>query len=677
MLRAVIYCRCSTEEEAQQDALAQQVQESRRSVRQQGWLLVDEYIEAKSGTTTTKRKEYNRLCEDLEKDKFDIIQIKTQDRLMRNTKDWYLFIDRLLTNEKRLYIYLEQKFYTPDDALITGIKAILAEEFSKELSKKINNAHYHRQRDGGKYILPSQTYGLKKNPDGEIILVEEEVRAIKEIFHLCKKMGCNSIAHYLEESGFRDRNGKPFKTEAIRKIIRNPIRCGTVVQNQRHYDFQSKKMIRMPEQDWVIHKNVVPAAVTEAEWREANDAMDQRAEKGNRNRAGGKAQGRYKGKYVLSGKIRCGECGSLYYRKNRRKKIDGMPVAEWCCRRYLENGRNQKRRENLRKTERSPGKGCDNIHLEEDSLFRLLEKLCGKSAAKDESDDFIIIEKTMSVLRDVLRQNDGNSQVNLIQKELEKCEGQNQKLLDKLLTDVISDQDYKRKRAEIEDKIHQLKEKQNQFHGKENPQLLTEQRLQRIRKRLEAGAVRQAIMEEIVESIEIITVFPGKLQITFQENTAFWMDEQTLEKSAVSAEKRQALVIYDVPLEEDFSYASQKEAECRRIIEYMAEDPTITARQIALKEEISLSAAQARIRKLKRKGKVFFDGKGGHGQWVICEDNKMPKCHYPLAAQDLTGVDDQISQSTPGSKKFPDNYPDQTQPDIYLHITDDRRNRTG
>ena len=52
MLRAVIYCRCSTEEESQQDALIQQVQESRKSVQQQGWLLVDEYIEAKSGTTT-------------------------------------------------------------------------------------------------------------------------------------------------------------------------------------------------------------------------------------------------------------------------------------------------------------------------------------------------------------------------------------------------------------------------------------------------------------------------------------------------------------------------------------------------------------------------------------------------------------------------------------------------
>ena len=40
--------------------------------------------------------------EDLLKDKFDIIVIKSQDRLMRNTKDWYLFVDRLATEQKQL-----------------------------------------------------------------------------------------------------------------------------------------------------------------------------------------------------------------------------------------------------------------------------------------------------------------------------------------------------------------------------------------------------------------------------------------------------------------------------------------------------------------------------------------------------------------------------------------------
>lgn len=102
------------------------------------------------------RREYNRLYEDLEQNRFDVVVIKSQDRLMRNTRDWYLFSDRLNCAGKRLYFYLENTFYSPEDALLTGIKAILAEEYSRELSKKMNLAHQKRQQNNGKPVLTSK-----------------------------------------------------------------------------------------------------------------------------------------------------------------------------------------------------------------------------------------------------------------------------------------------------------------------------------------------------------------------------------------------------------------------------------------------------------------------------------------------------------------------------------------
>ena len=65
MMRAVIYCRCSTEEERQVDALKKQVEEARSCVYEQGWKLVDEFVESKSGTTSKGRREYSRLFEEL------------------------------------------------------------------------------------------------------------------------------------------------------------------------------------------------------------------------------------------------------------------------------------------------------------------------------------------------------------------------------------------------------------------------------------------------------------------------------------------------------------------------------------------------------------------------------------------------------------------------------------
>ena len=55
MKRALIYCRTSTTEESQVNALENQVEEAKSCVKAQGWLLVDTYVESRSGTTTQGR----------------------------------------------------------------------------------------------------------------------------------------------------------------------------------------------------------------------------------------------------------------------------------------------------------------------------------------------------------------------------------------------------------------------------------------------------------------------------------------------------------------------------------------------------------------------------------------------------------------------------------------------
>ena len=43
-MRAVIYARCSTEEESQKDALLNQEKEAKECVMRMGWTLVDTYL---------------------------------------------------------------------------------------------------------------------------------------------------------------------------------------------------------------------------------------------------------------------------------------------------------------------------------------------------------------------------------------------------------------------------------------------------------------------------------------------------------------------------------------------------------------------------------------------------------------------------------------------------------
>ena len=124
------------------------------------------------------RDDYQRLYEDLYEDLFDIVVIKDQERLQRNTLDWYLFINRVVQTGKLLFMYMDGKFYSPDDALITGVRAIIAEEFSRNLSKKLHNYHDHRiekARQGQEIALQGSgnVYGWDKK-DGKYYINPEQ-----------------------------------------------------------------------------------------------------------------------------------------------------------------------------------------------------------------------------------------------------------------------------------------------------------------------------------------------------------------------------------------------------------------------------------------------------------------------------------------------------------------------
>lgn len=614
--RAVTYNRCSTEEESQKDALVKQVQESKNCIHEQGWQLVDTYVEAKSGTTVKGRSEYNRLYQDLEQDKFDIIVIKSQDRLMRNTKDWYLFLDRMQKNRKKLYMYLEGKFYTPDDALITGIKAILAEEYSRELSKKINNAHRNRQKEGKNFVFTNQMYGLKKLPDRTIVVDEHEAEMIRMIFRLSANgYGTHSSSEILYQNGYKNRNGKKLTPSLIRNIIRNPIYKGTVVQNKRHYEFESKQTVNNPESEWIIHENVVPAIVDERLFEEANRALDYRRREGH-------CDGKYvrysnMGSHDLSGKVICGLCGEPYYRTVRRNKLG--QVIEWKCSNYLHYGRRTEamRRDQIRKADRWEDAGCDNVHIDENKLLLCLNQVCSqKSYQLDQKE---ILEEMLLLLRKALKNdNTGNKRENLAM-QLQKAENQKNTLLEKLLEGVIDNQTYQRKSSELQEKMEHCQDQIRKLEDDTLQNRKLEERLITIRERLEQGVIQQAQMAEMLSGIEKILVYPGYLEICFNSWALLGIEE--MPKDFNISKEADKLAVITIPQNCSTSHYPMMEEEKERILDLMYENPRITARKIAGEMGVNLSLVLRRIRALKEEGRIYYSVPNGRGEWIVVDRN--------------------------------------------------------
>lgn len=627
MSRAVIYCRCSTEEESQKDALAKQVMEAEECVQKHGWILVDSYIESRSGTSTKGRNEYNRLFEDLTYDRFEIVVIKSQDRLMRNTKDWYLFVDRLTASGKKLYLYIESKFYSADDALITGIKAILAEEYSRELSKKINLAHRNRQKKGGTVLLTSRTYGYQKMADKSVAVIEEEARVKRRMYELCAAgYGSRRIASILKDDGITNRKGRPFTDADIRRMIRNPLNKGTIVMNRKHYDFDTKRTIKVPEEEQFVYEHKIPAIVPEELWERANQEISARA--GVRNKTVCCLSGKNPGKYQLSGKLFCGFCGEPYYRTVRRKGQNGVLVPEWKCRRYLEEGRGASIH-----TEANTGEytvhGCHNIHLEEERLLELLAKETEVLCRRDRNE---IIRKIMELLENVLTEHNLQTELYLEQLSLEKISTQQKLLVGKLLEGVLTDEVYRIKQEELQGKLEASRSRMREMEEKYKHDQTLQERLRGIEEFLLKGnVIEKAEAGGVLEDVRKIIVYPQYMEVVLSEsmntgnpeNLGGRHMEMILNESGASKfsgmqyipeNQRDSMVI---KYGNTFHYLEKKREDREKITDLMREKPEITAREIAGELGLSLSGTNYRIKVLKKEGRIRFRGSGGKGVWEV------------------------------------------------------------
>lgn len=340
-LRAVFYARVSTAEEEQLKALPKQVEECKDVIASKGWKLIDGYVdEGKSGTKTDGRKAYKKLLVDMQQDKFEIVVVKSQDRLQRNTFDWYRFTDLLNKNKKRLFLYMDNKFYEPsEDALITGIKAILAEEYSRDLSKKLNNANKRRiaKARAGEPVSAmgnGQTYGYKI-VEGKWVVDESQREVVRKMYELYSELhSIRKVRNALNEQGYRNQKGNLFTEEVIGRVVKNVMHKGWVILNRHHRDFESKEIIEKPEKEWVIIKNDHEAIVSEELWDNVNAEIQSHRNKGNSGR-----RGKRSGTTPLSGKIFCGCCGRVLwkhmskgsYKTKAGRKHGYKNYAQWYC----------------------------------------------------------------------------------------------------------------------------------------------------------------------------------------------------------------------------------------------------------------------------------------------------------------------------------------------------------
>ncbi|MBP1736948.1 MAG: resolvase [Oscillospiraceae bacterium] len=332
--RVVGYCRYSTEMqrdesiEAQQRAITRYCESSDLAISK--W-----YIDKAQSASISQRDEFQTMLKDALNGEFDILVFHKLDRFVRDLEDQIIFLNRLKDAGVVTKSVCETIEDTPAGRLSTNIYGAFNQYYSDNLRvetmKGLCENAYKAQYNGG--TVP---YGLSVDPtDKKYIINPHEAEAVKLIFiRTVERYSYQEIQQELTAKGFRTRDGKKFTANSLYSILHNEKYTGTYIYNKSaaakkiRTDGVSRKTRNghktKDRSEWIIIENGLPAIISKETFEAVQKILAGRVRSG---------QAKAKQTYLLSGKIICGDCGSVYagnYRKSYGKQ--GEYISYRCTR---------------------------------------------------------------------------------------------------------------------------------------------------------------------------------------------------------------------------------------------------------------------------------------------------------------------------------------------------------
>ncbi len=226
-LRVAAYCRVSTDGESQQQSYHTQKQFYTDYIQSKpGWCLAGIYAdEARSGTTTKYRPEFNRMIQDAAAGKIDYIVTKSISRLARNTIDALTTIRSLKSQDPPVGVFFERENLDTLDSkgeLMLTILSALAQEESRSISENIRWAIQKNFEKGRVRVDLNRMLGYDPCPDGTWQINDAQAAIVRYIFQqFSQGISGNAICRKLNHLGLTTVNGKKWYPSAIFLILRN------------------------------------------------------------------------------------------------------------------------------------------------------------------------------------------------------------------------------------------------------------------------------------------------------------------------------------------------------------------------------------------------------------------------------------------------------------------------
>ncbi len=253
-----------------------------------------EFIDDGFSGTSFDRPAFKRLIKEVEDNKIDIILLKDLSRLGRNYIDSMHYIEQVFPVFKVQLIAVNDNFNSMvnnTSSIETSFKTLINSYYSKDLSKKIK-VSYNNKASKGK-CLSSPFYGYKKSKTEKNKLeVDKEASIIvKNIFKMfLDGMDIKSIARklnddnvltpmeYIVENNLIKRNVWRNKSEVvfwnyhhIWKILKNERYTGKFIYNRYEVKEVGANKTRQTSKDnWNYVEDAIPKIITDEDFKMVN-----------------------------------------------------------------------------------------------------------------------------------------------------------------------------------------------------------------------------------------------------------------------------------------------------------------------------------------------------------------------------------------------------------------------
>lgn len=326
-VRVLGYIRVSTEEQAVDGfSLENQEKDIKKYCEFMNYTLLDVIAdEGISGSTLDQRPGIQEVLRRVEKEDIDYIIVWKVSRLSRKLSDVVKIVE-ILEDNKTFFYALKDGI---DTASHMGkpflmIASIFAEIERENLIVQVRGGMKEKATQGG-WVGGKPPIGYKLK-DEQLVVDEENADIIKEIFHLyISGNGYTAIAEVLNRKGYITREGRPFSVTSVKGILRNPTYAGKIRWGHlKEWGKRSKgQRTRQYDESPVFVDGIHEAIVSYEVYDKVQRMIDSNPRRHVK---------RFVGHHLLSGALRCPECGyGMSYHIIKKKTKD---FEYYSCNQY-------------------------------------------------------------------------------------------------------------------------------------------------------------------------------------------------------------------------------------------------------------------------------------------------------------------------------------------------------